>query len=68
MLVKSQTDRSQLGNKQEVIKKMNRLVVKALIKPKIRKVTKPSKASKEKRLNTKKNAAEIKSNRKKIIL
>ncbi len=68
LLVKSQTDRSQLGNKQEVIKKMNRLVVKALIKPKIRKVTKPSKASKEKRLNTKKNAAEIKSNRKKIIL
>jgi ribosome-associated protein len=68
LLVKSQTDRSQLGNKQQVIKKMNLLVVKALVKQKSRKATKPSKASKEKRLETKKIAAEIKTNRKKIIL
>lgn len=68
LLVKSQTDRTQLGNKQQVIKKMGLLVNKALVKPKARKATKPSKAVKEKRLEAKKITAEIKSNRKKIIL
>lgn len=68
LLVKSQTERTQLGNKQQVIKKMGLLVNKALIVPKTRKATKPSKAAKEKRLETKKIAAEIKTNRKKIIL
>jgi len=68
LLVKSQTDRTQLGNKQQVIKKMGLLVNKALQKPKKRKATKPSKAVKEKRLEAKKITAEIKSNRKKIIL
>lgn len=68
LLVKSQTDRSQLGNKQEVIKKMRLLVNKALIEPKARKATKPSKKAKEKRLESKKIASEIKTNRKKISL
>jgi ribosome-associated protein len=68
LLVKSQTDRSQLGNKQQVIKKIGLLVNTALIKPKPRKATKPTKAAKEKRLEGKKLAAEIKSTRKKIIL
>ena len=67
LLVKSQTERTQLGNKQQVIKKMGLLVNKALIVPKTRKATKPSKAAKEKRLETKKIAAVIKTNRKKII-
>src|SRR5690349_14729647 len=40
LLVKSQTDRTQLGNKQQVIKKMGLLVNKALIKPRSRKATK----------------------------
>lgn len=68
LLVKSQTDRTQLGNKQQVIKKMGLLVNKALVKPRARKATKPSKAVKEKRLEAKKLTAEIKTNRKKIIL
>lgn len=68
LLVKSQTERTQLANKQQVIKKMSLLVTKALIKPKKRKATKPSKAAKEKRLESKKLVAEIKTNRKKIIL
>jgi ribosome-associated protein len=68
LLVKSQTERTQLGNKQQVIKKMGLLVNKGLVVPKTRKATKPSKAAKEKRLETKKMAAEIKTGRKKIIL
>ena len=66
LLVKSQTDRSQLGNKQQVIKKMNLLVEKALIKPKPRKATKPTKAGKEKRIEVKKKIGVLKSFRKKI--
>ena len=66
LLVKSQTDRSQLGNKQQVIKKMNLLVDKALIKPKPRKATKPTKAAKEKRIEVKKKIGVLKDFRKKI--
>ena len=68
LLVKSQTERTQLGNKQDVIKKMNQLVTKALIIPKKRKPTKPGKAAKEKRLENKKRAAETKQNRAKVKL
>lgn len=66
LLVKSQTERSQLGNRQEVIKKMNQLVTAALVKPKPRKATKPTKASKEKRIESKKRNTFTKENRKKI--
>ncbi len=66
LLVKSQTDRSQLGNKQQVIKKMNLLVTKALIKPRPRKATKPSKESKEKRIEVKKKVGVLKDFRKKV--
>jgi len=66
LLVKSQTERSQLGNKSVVIKKMNALVTNALIIPKKRKATKPSKASKQKRLESKKKVAEVKQGRMKV--
>jgi ribosome-associated protein len=67
LLVKSQTERSQLGNKEEVIRKINTLVNQALVKPKKRKPTKPSKAAKEKRIESKKKKGEIKEGRKKIM-
>lgn len=66
LLVKSQTERSQLGNKEEVIRKINALVNQALIKPKKRKPTKPSKASKERRIESKKKNSDIKVSRRKI--
>ena len=66
LLVKSQTERSQLGNKAVVIKKMLRLVEEALVKKKARIATKVSKAAKEKRIESKKQNAFIKSFRKKI--
>jgi len=66
--VKSQADRSQLSNKMDVIKKMNELITKALIIPKTRKATKPGKAAREKRIDNKKKAGEIKQNRKKVTL
>jgi len=66
LLVKSQTERSQLGNKQEVIQKMNRLVAAALEKARPRKATQPTRASKEKRMESKKKHAYTKIFRKKI--
>ena len=64
--VKSRVHRSQLGNKEEVIKKMNVLIALALKKEKKRVATKPTKISKEKRIESKKKQAEIKGARKKI--
>ncbi len=66
LLVKSQSERSQLGNKHEVISKMNRLLAAALTKHKVRRPTKPTKASKEKRLESKKQTTFNKEQRKKI--
>ncbi len=68
LLVKSQTERTQLGNKQQVIKKINLLINKALIVPKKRKLTKVPKGVIEKRLEGKKNKSSIKENRKKVKL
>ncbi len=65
LLIKSQEERTQLANKAIVIKKINERVQKALIVPKKRKASKPSLASKLKRLESKKKNAAIKQNRKK---
>jgi ribosome-associated protein len=66
LMMKCQEFRSQLANKDEVVKKINNAINKALIVPKKRKATKPTKASKEKRMESKKNDAAKKENRKKI--
>jgi ribosome-associated protein len=66
LLVKSQAERTQLGNRQLVIKKMNALVQQALEKKKSRIATKPSKAAKEKRIESKKKLSQVKEGRQKI--
>ncbi len=65
LFVKSQTHRTQLSNKAEAVEKIQELVKKALEKKKARIATKISKASKERRLESKKKKAEIKSGRQK---
>jgi ribosome-associated protein len=64
--VKSQMHRTQQSNKEEVIVKMNYLVSQALTPKKARIATKPSKAAKEKRMESKKKLGEQKSSRKKL--
>jgi ribosome-associated protein len=64
--VRSQIHRSQLQNKEEVVKKMNTFIEQALKKVKKRIATKPSKASKEKRLETKQKQSQHKQNRRRI--
>ena len=66
LFVKSQTYRTQLENKDEVLRKINEMVVKALEKKKKRKPTKISKAAKEKRLEGKKNKGDIKEGRRRV--
>lgn len=59
-----QAERSQLGNKEIAVKKFYELINKCFIKPKKRRATKPSKASKEKRLKEKKMKSDAKKMRK----
>lgn len=66
LLVKSQTARTQLGNKEEVVRKINMLVEHATTKKKSRVATKPTKSSHEKRIEYKKIKGEVKQGRKKI--
>jgi ribosome-associated protein len=66
LLVKSQVERSQLGNKQHVIRKINHLVEHALEKKKARIATKIPKAVIQKRIEGKKQRAEVKEGRKKF--
>jgi ribosome-associated protein len=64
--VKSQTHRTQLANKDEVIERINSLVEAALKKKKPRIATRISKAAKQRRLESKKKQAEIKAGRKRF--
>ena len=63
LVLRSSETRSQLENKQIVTKKMLELVSKSLVPKKIRLATRPGKAVKEKRLESKRHQAERKANR-----
>ncbi len=60
-------DRSQYANKEQLVKKAFKLMKASLVKPKKRVATKVSKASKQKRIDTKKHIGKIKSTRNKNI-
>jgi len=64
LVLVAQTDRSQLKNKEKVIEKFYHLLEKALMPPKKRYKTKPTKASVEKRLESKRVKSTIKASRK----
>lgn len=66
--IKSQVHRSQLANKEEVVRKMNALLEKALVREKKRIATKPGRKAREKRLELKKKESQQKQNRRKIRL
>lgn len=61
----SQTERNQLGNKEIAIRKFYELIHKCFVVQKKRRPTKPSKGSKERRLESKKRDSGIKKLRKK---
>ena len=65
--ITEEKNRSQLENKMAVIDKCIEILNKALQIPKKRKPTKPSKASKQKRIEGKKKRSEVKQNRRKLF-
>ena len=66
LLIKSQRERTQLGNKEQVIQKMNDAVNKALLPKKSRIATKMPRAIKEGILQKKKQRSLVKERRKKL--
>lgn len=63
--ITSQSERTQLGNKERCIEKFYELIKQALIVPKKRRKTRPSKAAMQKRLDEKKKVSDKKESRKK---
>ncbi|MDE3212281.1 MAG: aminoacyl-tRNA hydrolase [Bacteroidota bacterium] len=64
--VRSQAERTQLGNKERVIHKIHELIKQALIEKKRRTPTAPTRASQLKRIQNKKQKSLIKEGRKRI--
>jgi ribosome-associated protein len=60
LLIEAKRFRTQEQNREDAIQRFTELVRKSLVKPKVRKKTKPSPASKEGRLKEKKRRGEIK--------
>ncbi len=60
LILTSQDERSQLGNKEAVLLKLEQLLIKAFTVKKVRKATKPGKAAKQTRLKNKKQHSEKK--------
>jgi ribosome-associated protein len=58
-----QTERSQLANKEKVIRKFDTLIREAFIEPRKRKATRPTKSSVHKRIEGKKRRSAVKSMR-----
>ena len=61
--ITSETERTQEGNRAAVLDRLRALLAAAVHEPKRRRKTKPSKASKRRRLESKKRKSEIKSGR-----
>lgn len=66
LILSSQDKRSQLENKDDVVRKFEKLIGKAFAKKKIRRATKPSKSAEEKRITNKKLQSEKKKWRRKL--
>ncbi len=59
----AQTERSQERNRAAVMDRLRQMVETAIVEPKPRRATKPSRAAKRRRLDSKRRRGEIKSNR-----
>jgi ribosome-associated protein len=63
ILFKSMSERSQEGNRRAALERLEALIRAALVEPKIRRKTRPTKASKERRIDAKKRRGATKSGR-----
>jgi len=65
-VIKSQETRSQLKNKEQALLRLQSFIAQALTARKVRKKTRPTKASRLRRLNAKNKRGDLKKNRQKI--
>jgi ribosome-associated protein len=63
LVLVSEEHRSQARNREACLEKLRGLILEALVEPKVRRKTKPSRGSKERRLNEKKRRGDIKRDR-----
>jgi ribosome-associated protein len=63
ILFKSVSERTQEGNRRAALERLEALIRAALVEPKIRKKTRPTKASKERRIESKKRRGAAKQSR-----
>jgi len=63
LVIEARRFRSQEANREDAIRRFTELIQKSLVPPKPRRKTKPTAASKEKRLNEKKQRGKLKKNR-----
>lgn len=68
ILVSAEDERSQYANRAKALKRLNEMVNKALVVPKKRRPTRPTKAAKIKRLESKKKRSAIKKSRREITI
>lgn len=66
LVLKAQTHRTQLSNKQEATIRINNLVHTALVRKKLRIATKVSRAAQQRRVDSKKKKGDIKTGRRKF--
>ena len=66
LVIQARRFRSQEGNRQDAWDRLSELVKKALIRPRVRKPSRPSKLAKQKRLNAKKKRGELKKMRREM--
>lgn len=68
IIIESRDHRSRLMNTNSALRKLNELIMQALIVPRKRKPTRPTRASRERRLVSKKQQSEKKTSRKKPLV
>lgn len=66
IVIKAQEHRSQEQNREEALKRLQELIKSALVVPKKRKLSKPSRSSQLKRLDSKSRRSQIKASRGKV--
>ena len=63
ILIAARSERSQEQNRREALERLAQLIRAALVEPKVRRKTKPTRASKERRIESKKRRGETKQGR-----
>jgi ribosome-associated protein len=63
ILISARSERSQEQNRREALERLTQMIQTAMVEPKIRKKTRPTKASKERRIDSKKRRSTTKSGR-----